>query len=192
MNEKSLFPKEIKAYHQLTQDNWGQPILGFLGLICLLLIRPHVHEALLCVYFVNDLVEETLADLRDLALRLLLPCLHPLISVDLGHQGLQSLEGGCVLIIWFHYFEEGSKCLSKGIACNRSFGGVARTYGLSLLCNNCALCPMKLLLVSSLDFRVSPLFELSSPSLQLLVMRVKIEVSVTLWQLLEVQGILES
>ena len=136
-------------------------------------------------------MEETLADLRDLALRLLLPCLHPLISVDFGHQGLQSLEGRCVLIIWFHDFEERSKGLSKWIACTWGFGGVTRTYGLSLLCTDCALCPMKLLLfVSSLDFRVSPLFELYSPSLQLLVMRVKVEVSVTLWQLLEVQRIL--
>jgi hypothetical protein len=145
------------------------------------------------VYFVNDLVEETLANFGNLALRLLLSCLHPLISIDLGHQGLQSLEGACVLVVLFHDFKEGGKCLSKLIACTRGFGGVARTYGFSLFCANCALSPMKLLLfVSSLDFRVSPLFELPSPSLQLLVMRVKIEVSVALWQLLEVQCILES
>ena len=145
------------------------------------------------MYFVNDLVEETLADLRDLALRLLLSGLNSLISVNLGHQGLQSLEGRCVLVVRFHDFEEGSKGLSKWIACTRGFGGVTRTYGLSLLCTNCALSPMKLLLlVSRLDFRVSPLFELPGPSLQLLVMRVKVEVSVTLRQLLEVQRILES
>ena len=64
-----------------------------------------------------------------------------------------------------------------------------------MLCAKRALSLVKLLLlliVSSLNLRVSTLFELPSPSLQLLVMRVKVEVSVTLRQLLEVQRILES
>lgn len=64
-----------------------------------------------------------------------------------------------------------------------------------MLCAKRALSFVKLLLlllVSSLNLRVSSLFELSRPSLQLLVMRVKVEISVTLRQLLEVQRILES
>jgi hypothetical protein len=64
-----------------------------------------------------------------------------------------------------------------------------------MLCGKRALSLVKLLLllfVSSLNLRVSTLFELPRPSLQLLVMRVKVEISVTLRQLLEVQSILES
>jgi hypothetical protein len=199
VREKSLFPKEIKAYHQLTQDNRCQLILGFLGLICLLLILPHIHEALLSVNFVNNLMEETLADLSYLALGLLLPCLHPLVSVDLSHQGIQSLECGSMLVIRFQDFEKRSKGLRKWIASSRSFGGVPRSYSFCMLCAKRALSLVKLLplnllllLVSILNLRVSALFELPRPSLQLLVMRVKVEVSVTLRQLLKVQCILES